>query len=177
MEIYESLKRDHLEVRDLLNELVGLNKDDDFHYVLVDQIANALIPHARAEESVLYNSIRALKSDTSSIMSSYKEHMEAESLLRMLQVKDRANLDWKDTALKLQQALLKHIQEEETKVFDEARGIFSSQEASMMNEAFLKMKGQVVQQGFMKNSFDLVANLMPPKFIEKIKKLGQQPDA
>ena len=158
MEIDESLKRDHLEVIDLLNELVALDKNDDYHSVLVDQIAEALMPHARAEESVLYNSIRALKSDNSDIMGSYNDHIAAESLLRMLQVKDKINFDWKETAIKLQEALLKHIQEEETIIFEEARGLFSTEEAQMMNDAFLKMKVQVAEQGFMKNSFDLVAN-------------------
>lgn len=172
MEIYESLKQDHIAVSDLLNELVALDKDDDYRTVIVEQISSALIPHARAEEAILYNSIRAVKSDNSLVMHSYKEHMEAESLLRMLQVKDKADFDWKDTAIKLRTALSKHIQEEETNLFREARSIFSTEEATMMNDAFLKMKSQVAQQGFMKNSFDMVVNLMPPKFVEKIRKMG-----
>lgn len=174
MEIYESLKKDHIEIKDLLTELLALDQEDDYHSVLIDQISNALIPHARAEEAVLYNSIRAVKSDSSNITNSYKEHMAAETLLRTLQVKDKVNFDWKETALKLQQALLQHIQEEESTLFTEARSLFSSQEATMMNEAFLRMKTQVAQQGFMKNSFDMVANLMPLKFVEKIRNLGNQ---
>jgi hemerythrin-like domain-containing protein len=172
MEIYESLKNDHLELQELLSELVGLNKDDDYRFVVIEQIATALIPHSRAEEAVLYNSIRAVNSDNSTVMHSYKEHMEAESLLRLLQVKEKANFDWLETARKLQSALLHHVHEEETNLFIEAQRLFSSEEATMMNGAFLRMKENVAQQGFMKNSFDLVANLMPPKFVEKVRRLA-----
>jgi hemerythrin-like domain-containing protein len=172
MNIYDALKTDHSELKEFLIELVNLEQDDDYRMILIEQIATSLIPHARAEESVFYNSIRAVSSDNSPVMHSYKEHLEAETLLRMLQVKDKVNFDWKATALKLQQSLEHHIQEEENRIFVEARKYFSNEEAEMMGDAFVKMKQKVAQEGFMKTSFDLVVNLMPPRFIEKLKGLS-----
>ena len=173
MDIYSLLKKDHVEVNDLLDELIALNDDDDDDYrgVVIEQISKALIPHARAEESVLYNSIRSISSDNSVVMQSYKEHLEAEALLRTLQVKDKLPLNWKSTAIKLKDALEHHISEEEGKVFTEARKLFSQDEAKMMGDAFEKLKAKIAEEGFMKNSFDLVANLMPPRFLEKLKNL------
>lgn len=177
MEIYEAIKNDHIKVKGLFEELLALNKDDDYHMILVQQIADDLIPHARAEEAVFYNSIRALSDDNSKVMHSFKEHMEAEALLRTLQVKDRMDFDWKSTARKLQEALLNHIQEEESVVFSQARKMFSTEEAIKMGEAFEKMKKEIQGRGFMKNTFDLVKNLMPPTFLDKInnlKEIGKQ---
>lgn len=175
MNIYDALKADHLELKEVLNELVNLEQDDDYRMILIEQIVSSLIPHSRAEESVFYNSIRAVSSDNSPVMHSYKEHLEAETLLRTLQVKDKANFDWKNTAIKLKKSLEHHIQEEENRIFVEARKYFSNEEADMMGEAFLKMKQRVAKEGFMKTSFDMVVNLMPPRFIEKLKGL-RNPD-
>src|SRR5690606_24312421 len=102
----------------------------------------------------------------------FKEHMEAESLLRGLQVKEGVNLDWKSTAVKLKEVLEHHIEEEEGRIFTEAKKIFNDEDARMMGEAFKSMKDQVSEQGFLKNSFDMVVNLMPPRFVEKIRSLG-----
>lgn len=171
MDIYSIIKNDHEEVKSLLNELIALNEDDSYRSVLVTQIEQALIPHARAEESVFYNSIRAL-SDQTEVMYSFKEHMEAEALLRGLQFKEGVKLDWKKTAIKLKDALEQHMTKEEGEIFSEARKIFSEEDARMMGEAFVSMKAQVSNQGFMKNSFDMVVNLMPPRFVDKIRNLG-----
>ena len=171
MDIYTLLENDHVEVKELLDELLALDNDDDYRMVLIQQIEKALIPHSRAEESVFYNSIRALKSDTSDVMHSYKEHAEAETYLRALQVKEKADLDWKATAQKLKTALEHHIAEEEGKIFEEGRSLFSDEEARMMGDAFEELKGKVETEGVLKTSFDMVVNLMPPRFIEKIRGL------
>ena len=172
MDIYTALKNDHEELKGLLSELLELDKDDDYRNVVIDQVKNHLVPHSRAEESVFYNAIRAVGSDNSNVMHSYKEHMEAEALLRGLQVKDITNSDWKTTAQNLKTALEHHIAEEEGKVFSEAKTMFSEEEAEMMGKAFLQLKEKVAKEGFLKNSFDMVVNLMPPRFVDQIRNLG-----
>lgn len=172
MDIYTTLKKDHDKVKYLLSELVDLENDDSYREVLIDQIAHELIPHSRAEESVLYNSIRAVSSDNSDIMHSFKEHIEVEGLLRALQLKDSTDMDWKSTAFKLQKSFLHHVSEEEGKIFSEAKKIFSETEASMMGSAFEALKSKASENGFVKNSIDMVVNLMPPRFVEKVKSFG-----
>ena len=171
MEIYEMLKRDHDELLELLAELVGLANDDDYRFVLVEEIRNLLVPHSRAEESVFYNTLRAVNADGSLIRHGYKEHLEAETLLRTLQVMDKFNMDWKKTALKLQQGMAYHIQEEEAEIFEEAKAIFTSAEAISLGDAFESLKPQIQREGFFKNSLDLVVNMLPPRFSDKIRNL------
>jgi len=178
MLIYEALKKDHDTVRQLLNELVQLGeKDEDRRHSLVDQIRDELIPHARAEESVFYNSLRAIDSAKDIIMHSYQEHMEAETLLRTLQVKDKIDVDWKTTAQKLKKALEHHIHEEEGKIFTVARQLFTEEEARMMGEAFEQLKPEVKEEGFLRTTLDMVANLMPPRFAASIRTMGINPEA
>lgn len=178
MLIYEALKKDHDELKGLLNELVSLNENDkERSSHLIDQIKNELVPHSRAEESVFYNSLRAIDSAKDVVMHSYEEHMEAEGLLRSLQAMDKIDADWKSTAKKLQKAILDHIQQEEGRVFNVAQQLFTKDEAKMMAEAFEKLKPEVRDEGFMRQTLDMVANIMPPRFAASLRTLGITPHA
>ena len=171
MKIYDILKQEHEELKNLLIELLALKEDDEYRFVLVGEIKNALLPHARAEEATLYNTIRAVDADKSIVDHSFKEHLEAESLLRLLEVKDKANFDWRATATKLKTALEHHIQDEESRVFIEAKKIFSDDEAEAIGEAFLKLKPSYVGNGVVKNAADLVINMLPPRLADSVRGL------
>lgn len=173
MEIYEALKRDHEQVKELLDELVSLRNDDEYRYVLIEEIRNALIPHSRAEESIFYNTLRAVNADKKTVFHGFQEHLEAETLLRTLQLMDKVNMDWKVTAEKLRDAILHHVETEESTIFAEARAAFSSEEAVAMCEAFEQLKPKVEQEGFVKNTMDMVINMMPPRLADKIRNIGE----
>jgi hemerythrin superfamily protein len=164
MLIYELIKEDHDKVKKVLNDLISLSVRDEGRGALIDQIRDELIPHSRAEESVFYNSIRALDAAKNVVMHSYQEHVEIEALLRTLQIKDIIDSDWRKTALRLQEVLEEHMDEEESKIFHVARELFTDDEAMMMGRAFEKMKPLIKDEGFMKTTFDLLVNLVPPRF-------------
>lgn len=171
MIIYDALKKDHETVKTLLNELIALpDKNEERRAELVDKIRDELVPHSRAEESVFYNTLRELKTTSDVAMHGYKEHMEAEALLRLLQVKDKTNLDWKDTAKKLKTALEHHIQEEEGLMFELARNNFTNEEAVMMGEAFEKLKPEIKEQSILGTTWEMIANLMPSRFSDTFRK-------
>jgi ATP-dependent exoDNAse (exonuclease V) beta subunit len=172
MEIYEALKKDHEAVKDLLDELVALQTDDEYRYVLIEEIRDHLIPHSRAEESVFYNSLRAVNADKKVVFHGFQEHLEAETLLRTIQVMDKVNLEWKAVAIKLRDAVNHHIQEEESEIFDEARNAFTTEEAIAMADAFEQLKPKIQQEGFVKNTVDMVINMMPPRLADKIRSIG-----
>lgn len=172
MNIYEALKKDHVEVLDLLDELISLKADDDYREILVKQIADELIPHSRAEESVFYNTLRAVQAPKKEVFHGFKEHMEAEALLKTLQAKDKLNMEWKGIAKKLKDALSHHINEEETEIFSIAREAFSDEEAEVMGEAFLELKPKVKEQTEIGKTADMVINLMPPRLASKIRDFG-----
>lgn len=177
MEIYEVLKKDHEEVKVVLNELLSLKEDDDYRFVLIDEIRNLLIPHSRAEEEVFYNTLRAINADKAVVRHGFKEHMEAEALLRTLQVMDKFNMSWKGTAEKLRDVVFHHINDEETEIFEEARSAFSSEEAEMLAEAFEELKPQIEQESTVKNTVDMVLNMMPPRLADGIRNLTEGPSS
>ena len=173
MDIYQALKEDHEKIRDLLDELVSLKEDDDYRFSVIEQIRDELIPHARAEESVFYNTLRAVNADKKVVYHGFQEHMEAETLLRQLQVMDKINLDWKATAEKLRNAILHHVEDEESEIFSEARAAFTQEEAEGMCAAFLQLKPKVIEEGFVKNTMDMFINLMPPRLADKVRNIGE----
>ena len=174
MHIFQALMADHSKVKDLLNELVALDDSDhDTRDDLVQDIRDELIPHSRAEESLFYNSLRALQSDTSKVMHGFKEHMEAEALLRALQVEDTVHLPWKKTAMKLKEALEHHIHEEETEIFAAARKVITAEEAEKLGTLFEELKPQIKDESFAKTSLEMVVNLLPPRLSGAVRSSAQ----
>lgn len=172
MNIYEALKKDHVEVLDLFDELISLKEDDDYREILIKQISDALIPHSRAEESVFYNTLRAVNAPKKEVFHGYKEHLEAEALLKTLQGKEKLNMEWKSVAMKLRDALSHHINEEETEIFSIAKEVFTDDEARVMGEAFLELKPKVQEQSSLGKTADMVINLLPPRLASKIRDFG-----
>ncbi len=170
MSIYEILKDDHDRIKELLQELMAISQDnaEDRHRIIQD-IRDELIPHSRAEEAVFYNALRAIDAGKGEAFHGYQEHLMAETLLRTLQIMDTIGADWRKTCEKLRNALEHHIQEEETEIFAIAKANLTHQEAEMIGQAFETLKPQVQQEGFMKNTMDMLTNMMPPRFTSKLK--------
>ncbi|MGE0526587.1 MAG: hemerythrin domain-containing protein [Bdellovibrionales bacterium] len=176
MLIYEALKKDHQKVQALVDRLVNLKEgESEQRSTLISQIRDELVPHARAEEAVFYNSIRAINTAQDLIWDGYREHVEAEALLRTLQAADKINADFRAAAVRLQSALKHHIAEEEGRMFSVAQQLFTEQEARAMAEAFEEMKPEVREAGIMQNTLDAVANMLPQRLAEPLRHFTTQP--
>jgi hemerythrin-like domain-containing protein len=171
--IYDVLKKDHEEVKDLLRDLVELDAKAD-PSSLVEKIRSALVPHSRAEEAVFYNKLRDREPASAKVLHSFREHLEAEGFLRALQVKARFGGDWKSTARDLRNAVEHHIREEEGEVFPLARKVVPEEEAERMAESFRKAKEGAKDQSFVRNTFTMVANLVPPRFVSYLRAQQQR---
>ncbi len=164
MNIYEELKKDHQTVLSLLDQLIASEKAGPEAWgALVQKIRDELIPHARSEEAILYNSMRDIDQAKDSVAHAYGEHAQAEAVLRGLQVGSAVDVNWASAARQLREALSHHIREEETKVFAAARSVFSEQEANAMGEAFVQMKPRVREQSFAGNTMEMIANMLPTR--------------
>jgi hemerythrin-like domain-containing protein len=173
MSIYEALKKDHTKVKQLLNQIISYQGENDEPPArLIEQVRDELIPHARAEEAVFYNSLRTLKEGQDAIQHAYREHLEAETLLRTLQVQDKIEMGWRDTAKKLLSSLTHHIDEEENEIFPVAKRLFTTEEAVMMEQAFEKLKLEVKDHGLLQTSIEFVTNMMPERFVPAFKSIN-----
>ncbi|MFO0604913.1 MAG: hemerythrin domain-containing protein [Polyangiales bacterium] len=171
--IYEELKTDHQKVLSLLDDLIASEKaGPEVWGRLVEQVRDELVPHARAEEAILYNALREDDRAKGLIAHSYNEHLEAEAALRGLQVGEAANVAWVSVARKLRDSLRHHIQEEETKVFPAAERVFSAEEAAAMGSAFVQMKPGIRADSFAGNTLDMIVNLLPARLRESVRKFA-----
>jgi len=169
MNIYQALTNDHDELKPLLDRLVEASEKDRETSDLLDQIHDLLIPHARAEEAVFYNSLREIEGTTSLVAHTYREHMQAEGILQTLRGLSKINVEWTTMAKKLRESLLHHIQEEEEEIFPKAQMVFADDEAEQMAIAFEHAKQQAEEQGELGNMADLVVNLMPKRLAEMMR--------
>ncbi len=175
MQIYEALKKDHDTLKPLLAQLVNAGGESaEVRSQLIDQIRDELVPHSRAEEAVFYNSLRQIDEVSDLAWHGYTEHAEAEAMLRTLQVMDKVNADWTAIATKLKEALEHHIAEEEGKIFNAAKQVLADEEAEMMATAFEQLKGEVQEQSFMQNTLDMIANMMPTRFADKLRSFNHR---
>lgn len=171
MQIYDILIKDHRKVTKLLEQLIDFDKDSklETRNQLINKIREELIPHSRAEETVLYNTMREIKPTSDLVSHGYQEHIKAEALLRTLQLQDRVDAGWHSTAFKLKETLDHHINEEEHKIFDAAKNVFTGEEAEMMGQAFENLKPQITKEGFVTTTIELIANLMPARFAKSFR--------
>ena len=166
--IYDVLMQDHRDLEPLLDRMVQTSQANEDTSKLLQQISGMLVPHSRAEEETFYNAIRATDPDTKLPLHGYKEHAEAEGMLRLLQGASAIGVEWTTRAQKLREALLHHIQEEETEIFTRARQLFSDQEARDLARAFQEVKAQAEQQSAAGGMFHMMANLLPPWLSERL---------
>jgi hemerythrin-like domain-containing protein len=76
---------------------------------------------------------------------------------------------------KLSKDLRHHIHEEESKIFDAARQVFTDEEAEMMGQAFERMKRETMKGGdsMVASTLDLIANMLPPRMAGGFRKRVQ----
>jgi len=144
-DLLDTLKREHDEVKGLLADLeeadtaAGRRK-------LVQQIKAALVPHAKAEQKILYDAIIALRDKDAQIdgHEGYLEHELADKTLQRLgSIANATSPEHKATAKVLKELLEHHIREEERNVWADARKHFSDEDRARMNAKYLAAKSRV----------------------------------
>jgi hemerythrin superfamily protein len=166
MNIYDALSNEHRQFEALLDKLVaGSKADDDSWKTALDELRRGVIAHAHAEEAVFYNALREFDESKRLVLHSYREHGAAEGEIRMLSAAKAMDANWTGLMEKLSKDLRNHIREEESKVFDAARKVFSAEEAEQIGSAFERMKQHTAKDGdsMVASTIDLVANLLPPR--------------
>src|ERR1700709_1988444 len=133
MDIYTALSNDHLVFKKQLDRLLAASKADDPSWKdTLDELRRGLIAHAHAEEAVFYNALREADEAKGAVAHSFAEHAAAEGEVRALGVAKAIDASWTGMMERLSKDLRHHIEEEESRVFDAARQVFSAQEAEQL---------------------------------------------
>ncbi|HEY8271142.1 MAG TPA: hemerythrin domain-containing protein [Pseudobdellovibrionaceae bacterium] len=150
MEIYEILKNDHQEVKDLFEDIDEFLRNGNFEEAesAFETLRVELTAHSKAEQEVFYQPLKVISEDLEDdevsgeelLGEAEQEHHLVALLLNELSRLDVEEEDWKAKLTVLQELVDHHIETEEGEIFDEARKCFSAEEAEMIAENMQDLK-------------------------------------
>jgi hemerythrin superfamily protein len=144
-DILETLHREHEEVQQLLKDLVDSDSAPE-RRALLKQIKEALVPHTRAEEKVVYDRVLALKGEKNKIdgHEGYFEHEAADRMLANLgKIEQVKSAEFTAAAKVLKELIEHHVAEEERNIWADVRENFSDALRVTMNGEFEAAKKRV----------------------------------
>lgn len=143
MDIYTELKSDHRKFKTLLRKLdATTEKSLKRRESLLKQLKLGLVPHARAEEKVLYDRLKesSIKEADALAFEGYEEHAVVDRLMTELEATQPNDKKWTAMMAVVKEALEHHIEEEEEEIFAKAKQTFEHLQAVEMREEFLTIK-------------------------------------
>jgi hypothetical protein len=144
-DILDTLKKEHEEVKDLLQDLSDAETPAQRRN-LVQKIKAALVPHTKAEEKIVYDAVIALR-DKDAQMDGHEGYLEhewaAKTLQRLDGISNAASPEHKATAKVLKELVEHHIDEEEKNVWADVKEHFSADDRKAMNVTFFAAKSRV----------------------------------
>lgn len=118
--LFSVLTEDHDKVKSILEEIEKLDESEgENREKLLAQLKKELIPHARAEEQVLYARMQSQDREAKVLgLEGFEEHHVVDLLLEELESEDPESPLWDAKFSVLSENLKHHIREEEAKIFD-----------------------------------------------------------
>jgi len=144
-DILDTLKQDHRDVAEMLERLVESSGSAERRKLLIS-IKNALVPHLRAEEKVVYDAVLALrgKEQKTHGEEGYIEHGLGDKMLGQLgKMKDPMSAEFSAGAKVLKELVEHHVEEEEKNIWSDVENNFSDADRIAMNKKFLAAKKRV----------------------------------
>src|ERR1700733_8610689 len=130
VDILDTLKKEHDEVKDLLESLSDAERPVE-RRTLVLKIKAALVPHTKAEERVVYDAVIRLR-DKDAQQDGHEGYLEhewaAKTLQRLESIANAASPEHKAAGKVLKELVEHHIEEEEGNVWSDVKENFSDEE-------------------------------------------------
>ena len=145
MDIYHILKKEHEEVKEMLEQAIK-SKESGGGEDLFSEIQSTLSAHMEGEEKVFYPRLEDEEESRDKVLESYEEHHVAKGvlkeLLRMSQQDDR----WFAKLSVMKELIDHHVQEEERNIFRLARNVLDKEEAEEVGNEYLEKKERLMQK-------------------------------
>lgn len=147
MDIYQVLKKDHEEVKDLIEEQIESHKSGSGSGSdLTAKIISELSAHMESEEKVFYPRLEEDEEAREKILESYEEHHVAKGVLKELGKTSKSD-ERLQAKLKVMKELVDHhIEEEEKHVFKAARKFLNKEESQKIAEKFMDEKKHILEK-------------------------------
>ena len=141
-EFFQMLKKDHVEVKGILDQLVETEKskkrEELFHTLTIE-----LVPHMKAEESAFYAPLAAKKEAREEALEGIEEHHVSELVLKELEKMPKGKDEWGAKINVFKELVEHHIKDEESKVFKSAKKAFKKSELEDIMKKFEKEKEKI----------------------------------
>jgi hemerythrin superfamily protein len=149
MSIYDALKKDHDEVKEMMTRIEEMSPRASISKVkLFNEMRAALTAHLRAEEKIFYDAMKRDRGAHGDALEGYEEHHVGDLLMREIAKLSPSDEKWAAKFTVLKENVAHHVEEEEGEIWAKARELFDDAKAEELGEAFLAEKEkQLVKAG------------------------------
>ncbi len=145
-DIFEQIREDHRMVGDLIDQLMEQSHGEG--RMAASQIADMLVPHAKAEEAGLYSALMEHDQARKQIEKALAEHQEiVQHINDLAQVSSGEEKDVRSHLKQLRNVIESHVRDEESKTFGFAQDLLSDQQIMDLSRRF-PMDKQEFGRGF-----------------------------
>lgn len=141
--ILNTLKEEHRHIQILLTQIEYCHNNER-KQELFEELKEELIPHMEGEEATIYAKLHEVYDDAAVEISeiAMREHNDMKKSLSKLETLTCDSKEWRDEFDHLRDSVLKHIKEEESDLFSEAREDFTRSELAQFTSEFEEAKNQ-----------------------------------
>lgn len=142
MDIYQALHQDHMEIIDLFKQIEEDQVGGDVsRYMLFANLSKGLSVHMQSEEDTLYLALGGIDQTHNMMAQSYKEHGTIRDALDRMANVPRGSEAWLSSLNDLQEMVSRHVEREESEVFEAARRVLTESEAQELSSRFEGERG------------------------------------
>lgn len=143
--IFDVLRAEHKEVAGIMNAIAATGDESQAQRVaLFEELYEALVAHARAEEDTLYVRLRGARETRDICLEAIQEHRIANLRLHELKEMTTHGDTWMAKFKVLKTNVEHHVKEEEAEMFPEARKLLTKTEQVQFAAAYLESKREHV---------------------------------
>ncbi len=144
MDIYQLLKKDHKEAKDLFQKIQSGEGDK---MECFSKLKQELMIHMQGEEKLFYPILKKNQETKEKTEEGIEEHKEAKQMIKQLSsLKSGGDGEWESMIEELQEAIEHHVQEEEEELFPLAKHVLSKEQSTQIAEQFQQEKQQKMAQ-------------------------------
>ncbi|MCM2322854.1 MAG: hemerythrin domain-containing protein [Oligoflexia bacterium] len=148
MHIFELLKKDHKDVKALLERVsMASGRASATRKRTFDSVAEMIEAHMAGEERVFYARLQRHYETRVSAIEAIEEHKIGKQLLRELRTGNVDSDQWQGKFKAFRSIIEHHIEEEEEHVFDECEDLFDDSDFEEMGNSFTEEKRRFLATG------------------------------
>jgi hemerythrin-like domain-containing protein len=145
MDALALLKQDHDQVKRMLKQLAD-EEDVGRRGELFGQLVRDLTVHENIEEELFYPALKQKPEAKQDVLEAFEEHHLVDEVMSDIEDTALDSVDWKAKFTVLTEQLEHHIQDEETKLFAEARRAFDERELADLGARMAALKEEEAQE-------------------------------